>query len=274
VTWLRSYTAADGAAATLVCLPHAGGAASAFVSWRAKLPGAWNLFAATYPGRENRWGEPPAADLGAMAQAIAAEVAEMAGAGPVVLFGHSMGARVAYEIAVARQRAGERTALLAVSGAGPEPGASTLTARVTADPRTGDELARQIIALDPDSAPALGHPELRGYVLQVMSDDLDLLARHAPSGVVLDGVPVLALGGDADAVLIPPQARAGGRSRHPQGPAEALAAWAGLTTGPFEQLVLPGGHFYLRDHEDAVIAAVVRAARSVRALHENPVDLA
>jgi pyochelin biosynthetic protein PchC len=235
--WLRLYTDPAPAGATLVCCPHAGGAASFFAPWRGLVPADWRLAAVTYPGRENRWGEPPAASLADMARAVAAEIEAAGWSGPVVVFGHSMGAVVAYEVTLALARAG-RDVRLVVSGIGPGGSGRAFTARVTDDPATGQRLADELLAVDPDSAAALADPELRAYALGVLSSDLDLLNAHDLSGVVLPGVPVLALGGADD----------------PEAGADALAGWAALTTGPFAQHVFPGGHFYLR----AAAADVVR----------------
>ncbi|MDR1799584.1 MAG: alpha/beta fold hydrolase [Bifidobacteriaceae bacterium] len=248
MSWLRTYQTAAPGATTVVALPHAGGAASFFAPWRAALPAGWGLVAAKYPAREDRFAEPPAASLAQLAASIADELTQPASlaaiTGPVILFGHSLGAIVAFELAVARQAAGQQVALLAASAAGPTTSERLLTARVSQGPAGAAELARQIGALDPESAAALQNPELRDYALRIISGDLDLFQRHTLSPTILEAVPLLAIGGQDD----------------PSTPVEEIGWWRQRTTGPFTELILPGGHFYLRQQLPAVMAALVRSA--------------
>jgi len=83
----------------LVCFPHVGGAASFFRSWVSWLPEKVELIAACYPGREDQIAESPAT---AMAELVAPSVRACLSLSdaPLALFGHSMGAVVAYEVAV------------------------------------------------------------------------------------------------------------------------------------------------------------------------------
>ena len=240
MVWLRNYSRPDPPRVRLVCFPHAGGSASAYAHWAPALPASWQLDAVKYPGREDRILDPPMGSFSDMAQAIADELASTDTGGTCVVFGHSMGSYLAYEVAVLRQKAHQRVDLLVLSGAGPQGDRSALAARVSDDPSTGDLLARQLLDMDPDSAAALSNPELRDYVLRTLSWDLDLLDRHHLSDIVLGQVPVLAISGRDDPHTSPGQA----------------AMWAGFTTGPFAQWVLPGGHFYLRDQLALVVAAI------------------
>src|SRR4051812_37629989 len=103
-TWVRKISAErPGPARRLVCLPHAGGAADSSAGGPRVRPEAVEPLAVQYPGRRDRSDEPAAETMADLADAIAAELAELADL-PLALFGHSMGAAVAYEVAVRLER--------------------------------------------------------------------------------------------------------------------------------------------------------------------------
>ncbi|NUT52800.1 MAG: thioesterase, partial [Saccharothrix sp.] len=95
--WLP-YPAASDAAVRLFCLPHAGAGASAFRRWRDVFPPGVDVQPVQLPGREDRIGEPPATDAHALVEELASALAGAADR-PFVLFGHSMGALLAAELA-------------------------------------------------------------------------------------------------------------------------------------------------------------------------------
>ena len=82
----------------LVAFPPAGAAASFFRPWTRFLPQGVELLGVQYPGREDRLLEPHPPDLHALADTIAAALGGRAGV-PLALFGHSLGAAIAYEVA-------------------------------------------------------------------------------------------------------------------------------------------------------------------------------
>jgi len=111
---LRCYRAMDGARFTLVCFPHAGGNATAFRDWPAYLPEDVAVYAVRYPGRLDRSHEPPARAVGEITGPVARTLGEVPGR--LVLFGHSMGAVLAHQVAVNLEAAYRFPAALVVSG--------------------------------------------------------------------------------------------------------------------------------------------------------------
>ncbi|MDR0945204.1 MAG: alpha/beta fold hydrolase, partial [Bifidobacteriaceae bacterium] len=231
----------------LVGLPHAGGAASFFAPWRGLLPAGWRLFAAKYPGREDRIEQRRVSTLGEIVEGVLGEFTgapEAPGAGGrgVVLFGHSMGAVVAFELALRLAGTGRPPVLLGVSGKSPADEVGFFDPADGAG-AVGSGLAERVLRLDPLFAEVEKVPELRDHSLDVIGQDLDLLRAHRMSPGVLAGVPILAVGGTED-----PSCGAGD-----------LDAWRARTTGPLARLDLPGGHFYIREHVPEVVAAIVAA---------------
>nr|BFE70487.1 hypothetical protein GCM10020092_037880 [Actinoplanes digitatis] len=102
----------------LICLPFAGAGASFFRKWRRSAPAGLTILAVQLPGREERFAEPAHTDVGSAAAALCpALVPQLDGAGRVVLFGHSLGAELAYELTWRLVERGVAVDRLVVSGA-------------------------------------------------------------------------------------------------------------------------------------------------------------
>src|SRR5271155_4262724 len=89
----------------LFCSAHAGGNAFAFRRWSQILPPAIELVAIELAGRNLRAQEPFSTDLRAAAAAIVPEILTLADR-PLGLFGHSMGALIAFELTLQLERRG------------------------------------------------------------------------------------------------------------------------------------------------------------------------
>lgn len=232
--WLRGYHPAPPGAPRLVCLPFAGGSASFFHPLSAALPGV-EVLAAQYPGRQDRFRERPLRDLHAIADAVVAELPD--DGARTVLFGHSMGALVGYEVARRLDARGSDLAHLFVSGW-----------RAPGHPRPGDPLhlrddaglLAKVRELGGPGVELLGEPRLLELVLPAIRADYAAVELYEPGpGPLLPG-PITALVGDDDPLVTPAEA----------------TKWAERTTGPFVLKVFPGRHFYLVDQADAVRAVV------------------
>ena len=238
-TWLRRYVPRPDAALKLVCLPHAGGAASFFRSWAHRLPPSVELLAVQYPGREDRLLEPHLDEMERLADAVADAVAPVLDR-PAALFGHSMGAAVAYEVA---QRLEERLdrplAHLFVSGHVAPDSLRTRSVHLASDDVLWDEVRR----LNGTNKDVLAQRELRSLVLPYLRSDYRVSETYRPGPPRPLRCPVTVLLGDRD----------------PEVTVDEAAGWSKVTTGACELLVFPGGdHFYLVPEQAATIAALVR----------------
>ncbi|WP_097933660.1 MULTISPECIES: thioesterase II family protein [unclassified Streptomyces] len=132
----------------LVCVPYAGGGASVYQRWgRALLP-AVEPWALRLPGHDARMAEPLATDLVSVASDAAAALVAL-GPGPYALFGHSLGAFLAFEIARAlRDRWDTDPTFLAVGGRNaPHVGMSGVTMSHLPDDQYLDLLDRRFGAI-------------------------------------------------------------------------------------------------------------------------------
>ncbi|WP_428966225.1 thioesterase II family protein [Micromonospora fluostatini] len=239
--WMRVIRASPAPRLRLLCFAHAGGSASFFRTWAPAVPGDVELVAVRYPGREDRILEPPATTMPQLAAPIAEVVAELRGV-PLVLFGHSMGALVAYE--VARRLPARHLTGLFVSGRA-APGAGGSEGLATAD---DDALVDSLTELGHTPAEFLTRPELR---------DLVLPAYRADCGIV-EGYDREWAERAAEALPIPLTVYHGVDDRDVDD--RDAAGWASVTRSDFGVRAFPGGHFYLVEHADTLVSDLLSRA--------------
>lgn len=113
--WLRRCGGVEEPALRLICLPYAGAGASVYQGWRLPAELSAEVWAVQPPGRESRYGEPPVRRVEPMVDAIAAALRPLLDR-PFALFGHSMGALLAFELCrLLRRIGGPRPMRLLVS---------------------------------------------------------------------------------------------------------------------------------------------------------------
>jgi medium-chain acyl-[acyl-carrier-protein] hydrolase len=81
----------------LICIPYAGSGPVVYHPWVALMPPDVEMWGIRLPGRETRWREPAFTSLAPLVEALA-EVLRPSLDTPFVLFGHSMGALISYEL--------------------------------------------------------------------------------------------------------------------------------------------------------------------------------
>ncbi|MFG1345577.1 alpha/beta fold hydrolase [Xanthobacter autotrophicus DSM 431] len=228
----------------LVCLPHAGGAAALYRPWKLKLSGIATVESPELPGRGTRFGAPHATSLTALASDLAVPLAHRIG--PLVLYGHSMGALLAYEMARDLMRHGVPVAGLVLAGRGAPHLAGPPQARhLLADA----DLAAELHRFGGTAAEVMALPELRALALAQVRADFRLVDTYVFQPGAPLPMPAVILGGADDPATSP----------------ATLAAWSELIGGPLSVEIWPGGHFFVRDHEARLIDLVRRALATWRA---------
>jgi surfactin synthase thioesterase subunit len=218
----------------LICVPFAGGGIGAFRAWARRLPSGVELVAAQLPGRESRLREAPLDSIAAIVAEMLPSVAAASDM-PLALFGHSMGALIAFELALALESgAGRAPEHLFVSGRRPpdEPDSEAPVHQLP-DEQFLDELQRRYGAV-PEAVRQ--EPELLALLLPTLRADIRALETYVPStGKVR--CPVHVYGGVDD--------------RHPR-PSQ-LAAWQRVAEREVRVRLFSGDHFYLTAQPDALI---------------------
>lgn len=216
-------------APALLIFPHAGGSALSFAPLARALRADCEVLVAEVPGRGESHKEAAPASLVDFARSLAPEISTwMNSLGrPVVFFGHSMGALVAYETC------------LALSG--PLPAKLVVSACAAPGLRQGPDIARkgselseeellQFMAAYGAIPPALSSAAARSYFLPIFAADLRLIESYQPSSEKL-------------AVAI----HAISATRDPVAKASDIKEWEKLTKKAFSHESVEGGHFFPLD---------------------------
>lgn len=238
--WLISYRQQDASTAIrLFCFAYTGGTSGIFRHWAEHLPPEVEVIAVDLPGRGRRFSEPLYHQLPPLITELSHALFPYLDR-PYLLFGHSLGALIAFELARQVQRQSLPLPLhLLVSGRGapqlpdddpalhilPEADFITSLRRYNGTPEA-----------------VLANAELMELMLPVLRADFALSETyHYQSGLPLR-CPIDAYGGKNDTEV----------------PLSHLQAWSEQTCCAFETQLFTGDHFFCHSQQSALLAAIGR----------------
>ncbi|WP_064742259.1 thioesterase II family protein [Inquilinus limosus] len=230
-------------AARLFCLPYSGASAMVYARWRRALPAWLAVHPVELPGRGARASEPLSTDLRRLAASLAGEVGGLID-GPYALFGHSLGALLAFELAHALLDNGTLPPLVLFASGTEAP--AVRDDRELARPRTDAELVADLRDYQGTPEEALADPELMAAVLPVLRADFLMAGTYVYRPRPALPCPVHVLAGTRDDVGRP-----------------ALQAWGWETRGDFAIDLFDGDHFFIHSRQ-AEVLGVLDAALSRR----------
>ncbi|MEV5873294.1 alpha/beta fold hydrolase [Streptomyces sp. NPDC052101] len=221
-------SAKDQDRTTLLCVPFAGAGPSFFHPWRDLAGDRWRVASVELPGRERRILETPYRNVVEAAKnSIDDIVADLGPGARTVLFGHSLGAVLAYELAHLLSTRDVHVERLVVSGS---PGPWTQRER-RATGLPDEEFLARVEEFAGFRHEALDHPEMRELILPVLQADCEMHENYVPSTDELVSVPICSLRGSSDGLVT----------------AEEAQQWRDATTSEFSYVEFPGDHMYLVD---------------------------
>lgn len=244
-SWVQVRRPRPAARLRLICLPPAGGGASRYRDWPAHLPDDVEVVSVQLPARENRFNERPIESMeqltGPLLDGLASQLTR-----PFALFGHSMGALIAFEL-IRRMRAdGVAPMHLFASGCRAPHLPSRSPDWHTLPDREFLATIEELGGIPPE---LLAESQFLDAMLPTLRSDCTLIETYMFHPQDPLSCPVSVFGGLRDKEV----------------PPEDVRAWSRHTTGPFRVHLLPGDHFFVNSARPDLLRLVASELESASA---------
>ncbi|QBE95158.1 Linear gramicidin dehydrogenase LgrE [Blautia producta] len=218
----------------LLCFPFAGGGASAFYGWNERLPDRVRSCPIQLPGREERIMEKPYVDMENLIDDVVSALYCVKQ--ELLIFGHSMGAKIAYEVSKRLEKEGKRVEVLMVSGSRaphiPEPNPIYHL--------SDEEFKKELGRFEGTPKEILDNQELLDFFLPMLRADFTMDEIYQSKDQAKLHCPIIALGGEADQ----------------EADWREIETWGAYTDAGFEYKIFPGGHFFIKTRESEVLSFI------------------
>lgn len=227
----------------LICLPHAGGGSAAFHPWTVRPPQELRIRPVCLPGREARILEAPFTRMESVLDWLEMQLGPVL-QNPHILLGHSMGGVIGYALCLRRmQRNQPLPQALVVSACLPPP----VQRPVLMHRLEKSDLLNRLRGYDPANLAFDTYPELWDLMEPVLRADFAVVETFDPPPQPPLSIPVIALSGRGDPLIR----------------ASDMERWSDRTRN-FEHHSFDGGHFFLRNAADDVLAQLIRCISDLK----------
>ncbi len=233
--WIRRYPNPE-AGVRLFCLPFAGGSAVVFHPWPAGLP-SLEVCAVELPGRGSRFSERPMSDLKRLVAALATGIMPYLDK-PYALFGYSLGAVIAFELAQHLRHHALPAPVQLLVAARRAPHLADIRPPIYNLPEA--QFLREIHKYNGTPMTVFQDPDLRALFLPVLRADFQITDTYICSADDPLDCPITAFGGLQDETVSQ----------------QALGEWGQYTRSHFALHMFEGDHFFLKSQQRSLLAAI------------------
>ncbi|GAA4411394.1 alpha/beta fold hydrolase [Actinokineospora soli] len=232
-SWFETAAGNPDAPLRLFLLPHAGSGGTIYRNWGSLLPADIAQHVVCAPGRERRFAEPAYTEIEPLVDALYDALLDELDDRPYALFGHCLGAQLAYRVAVNIHRDGERAPLLVgASGWAPE-GFQQSTYEQSQMPEP--DLIEWMKTLGSFPQEVYGDPAVMARIIPALRADLAVVSTYVDDAADC-GVPLVSYSGKSDPLMYP----------------GAMESWRTRTPEFLGNSEFTGDHFYIDTPEHAV----------------------
>lgn len=220
--------------ARLFCFPYAGGGAQIFQDWHRFLPYEVEVIGVQYPGRGARLAEPAITSCDQMVERLRVEIEPWLDA-PFMLFGHSNGALVSFELARALHASGNENQIHHFISA--KRAIHLDSRRSQLHDLPDDAFLDEVERLGGTPAELLRDRGFIDVLLPILRADFSLSETYVRRDMSHLRMDVTLLYGSRDADI----------------PEYDVLRWAELVRGSIDYRSFDGGHFFINTHKRQVL---------------------
>lgn len=233
--WLRNFGQVSAGNTILVCFPHAGGSASFYRGLANHLSEQLQVLAIQYPGHETRLSEPCIGTMELLVEQISAVLNQLP-QDNFSFFGHSMGAFIAYEVAVRLNNTKKVKHLFLSAQCAPH------RQRNTPLLQTEEELWQELTRLSSNTSSLLDRSVFKEIFFPALRNDYKLIYDYQNDQPLITSIPITVLLAEDD----------------PEASLDEVMAWQELTSSAFTVKSFKGNHFYITDQLASVAAVITQ----------------
>jgi surfactin synthase thioesterase subunit len=240
-SWFQPTAVSSDASLRLFLFPHAGSGGTIYRNWGSLLPVEFAQQVVVLPGREKRREETAFTAVEPLVEAAYEALLAELDDRPYALFGHCLGAQLAYRVAVCMERDGEASpTLVGVSGWAPE---GFQQATYEQSQMSEPDLITWMKTLGSFPDEIYSNPEMMAMVIPALRADLAVFSTYVDDGAKV-ACPLVSYSGRSDPLMAP----------------GAMASWTSRAERYLGNSEFPGDHFYIDtfDHAVAVTADLTR----------------
>ncbi len=217
----------------IICFPYAGGNASTYLHWEKWLPENVELIAVQPPGRAARMFEPCYTDMGSLVNELLTIVSDLFDR-PYILFGHSLGSRIAFELMIQCKIAGFRLPqhLIASGSRGPH----IPSKKEPIHHLAYDDFVARLTELNGTPTEILENKELMELYLPLLRADFKLAETYSCTSNHRFDCSISVLGGDNDTDVTN----------------DDLQSWGDFFSNPANVHLIAGGHFFIETNKSQI----------------------
>ena len=247
--WIQQFHEPAASGVRIIVFPHAGGSSSYYFNASRAISEFAETHVVQYPGRQERRSDPLVPSISGMAEAVAREIEGMPEK-PLVLFGHSMGASVAFDVARKLEGKGYALAALFVSSR-IAPSSNGLASY----PKNDMEIIQEITRHGGTDRAILEDGDFLQMTLPVLRSDYKAIREYMPDPESAVCCPIYAMAGDNDLGI----------------PGTAMLKWRKHTRAGFTLKCFSGGHFFVHEAVDDM-AAYMKSVLFASGVHPRGVQ--